>query len=146
MTVIIPTRSLPKISYMKALDIYLAFCFWMVFGALLEFATVSYTGKRIKLNQRRWEEFSRRVSELAREMRGRGGCGDLLPTITSTSAGQVKASAPTRLCGVRDSDIERLARVAFPIIFLTFHTIYWTTLFRCTHHNTSYLLDTLHSG
>ena len=147
MTVIIPARSLPKISYMKALDIYLAFCFWMVFGALLEFATVSYTGKRIKLNQRRWEEFSRRVSELAREMRGRGGGGDLLPTTTtSTSAGQVKASAPTRLCGVRDSDIERLARVAFPIIFLTFHTIYWTTLFRCRHTTTLHLPDTLYSG
>ena len=31
-------RSLPKISYMKALDIYLAVCFFMVFGALLEYA------------------------------------------------------------------------------------------------------------
>ena len=54
-------RSLPKISYMKALDIYLAFCFVMVFGALLEYATVSYTGKRIKLNQRRFEEFKKKV-------------------------------------------------------------------------------------
>ena len=34
---------------MKALDIYLAFCFCMVFGALLEYATVSYSGKRIKM-------------------------------------------------------------------------------------------------
>ena len=46
---------------MKALDIYLAFCFVMVFGALLEYATVSYTGKRIKLNQRRFEEFKKKV-------------------------------------------------------------------------------------
>ena len=37
--------SLPKISYMKALDIYLAFCFSMVFGALLEYATVTYSSK-----------------------------------------------------------------------------------------------------
>ena len=54
--------SLPKISYMKALDIYLAVCFFMVFGALLEYATVSYTTKRIKLNQRRFEEFKKKVS------------------------------------------------------------------------------------
>ena len=54
--------SLPKISYMKALDIYLAVCFFMVFGALLEYATVSYTDKRIKLNQRRFEEFKKKVS------------------------------------------------------------------------------------
>ena len=54
-------RSLPKISYMKALDVYLAFCFCMVFGALLEFATVSYAGKRIKLNQRKFKEFQIKV-------------------------------------------------------------------------------------
>ena len=54
-------RSLPKISYMKALDVYLAFCFCMVFGALLEYATVSYAGKRIKLNQRKFREFQRKV-------------------------------------------------------------------------------------
>ena len=53
--------SLPKISYMKALDIYLAFCFCMVFGALLEYATVSYVGKRIKINIRRHEEFRAKV-------------------------------------------------------------------------------------
>ena len=39
----------------------MAFCFVMVFGALLEYATVSYTGKRIKLNQRRFEEFKKKV-------------------------------------------------------------------------------------
>ena len=61
-------RSLPKISYMKALDIYLAFCFWMVFGALLEYATVSYTGKRIKLNQRRFEEFQQKVADMAADV------------------------------------------------------------------------------
>ena len=53
--------SLPKISYMKALDIYLTVCFFMVFGALLEYATVSYTGKRIKLNHKRFEEFKKKV-------------------------------------------------------------------------------------
>ena len=53
--------SLPKISYMKALDIYLAVCFFMVFGALLEYATVSYVGKRIKIKIRRHEEFRAKV-------------------------------------------------------------------------------------
>ena len=55
--------SLPKISYMKALDIYLAVCFFMVFGALLEYATVSYVGKRIKIKVRRHEEFRVKVRE-----------------------------------------------------------------------------------
>ena len=46
--------SLPKISYMKALDIYLAVCFFMVFGALIEYACVGYTDKRIQLRKNRW--------------------------------------------------------------------------------------------
>ena len=46
---------------MKALDVYLAFCFCMVFGALLEYATVSYAGKRIKLNKKKFREFQKKV-------------------------------------------------------------------------------------
>ena len=49
---------------MKALDIYLAFCFFMVFGALLEYSTVSYTDKRIKLNQRRFQDFKKKVRQV----------------------------------------------------------------------------------
>ena len=48
---------------MKALDIYLAVCFFMVFGALLEYATVTYSGKRIKLNMRRFEELEKQIKE-----------------------------------------------------------------------------------
>ena len=55
--------SLPKISYMKSLDVYLGACFLLVFGALLEYATVSYSGKRIKLNMRRWEETRLQLQE-----------------------------------------------------------------------------------
>ena len=32
--------ALPKISYMKSIDIYLFVCFFMVFGALIEYACV----------------------------------------------------------------------------------------------------------
>ena len=49
---------------MKALDIYLAVCFFMVFGALLEYATVTYAGKRIKLNMRRFEELEKQIKEV----------------------------------------------------------------------------------
>ena len=46
--------ALPKISYMKSIDIYLFVCFFMVFGALIEYACVGYTDKRIQLRKNRW--------------------------------------------------------------------------------------------
>ena len=36
--------SLPKISYLKSIDVYLVTCFVMVFAAILEYAAVSYIG------------------------------------------------------------------------------------------------------
>ena len=46
--------ALPKVSYMKSIDIYLFVCFFMVFGALIEYACVGYTDKRIQLHRNRF--------------------------------------------------------------------------------------------
>ena len=44
--------SLPKISYLKSIDVYLVICFVMVFGAIIEYAAVSYIGGVWKRSQR----------------------------------------------------------------------------------------------
>ncbi|KAH7696466.1 unc-49B protein [Aphelenchoides avenae] len=49
MTTLITTtnNSMPKVSYIKGLDVFLNFCFVMVFASLVEYAIVSYWNKRL---------------------------------------------------------------------------------------------------
>ena len=60
--------ALPKISYMKSIDIYLFVCFFMVFGALIEYACVGYTDKRIQLRKNHFLALQKLMEEKRKEM------------------------------------------------------------------------------
>lgn len=55
--------ALPKISYVKSIDVFLGTCFVMVFAALLEYATVGYMGKRIAMRKSRSQQLAKLVQE-----------------------------------------------------------------------------------
>lgn len=51
--------ALPKISYIKSIDVFLGTCFVMVFASLLEYATVGYMGKRIAMRKTRSQQLAK---------------------------------------------------------------------------------------
>ena len=55
--------ALPKISYVKSIDVFLGTCFIMVFASLLEYATVGYMGKRIAMRKNRSQQLAKMAKD-----------------------------------------------------------------------------------
>ena len=67
--------TLPKVSYLKSIDIYLGVCLFMAFGVIVEYAMVGYVAKIIrkrknsffavmKINEDRKEETNKQMNNI----------------------------------------------------------------------------------
>ncbi|KAL4635726.1 glycine receptor subunit alpha-2 [Arapaima gigas] len=143
--------SLPKVSYVKAIDIWMAVCLLFVFAALLEYAGVNFVSRQQKefLRLRRRQRRHHKVgvveshveedtgdSHLNYPSYGMGHCLQLKDGTT------VKATPPNPLptpATPKDTDttrrkfvdrakrIDTISRAAFPMAFLIFNIFYWIT-------------------
>uniref|UniRef100_A0A3P8WJS3 Gamma-aminobutyric acid type A receptor subunit alpha1 n=1 Tax=Cynoglossus semilaevis TaxID=244447 RepID=A0A3P8WJS3_CYNSE len=123
-------NSLPKVAYATAMDWFIAVCYAFVFSALIEFATVNYFTKRgYKNNTTAYPAATATAfaPNIARDP-GLATIAKSAPPPPTEPKEEPKPKPPEAKKTFNSvSKIDRIARIAFPLLFGTFNLVYWAT-------------------
>ncbi|EGT52032.1 hypothetical protein CAEBREN_09255 [Caenorhabditis brenneri] len=146
--------SLPKVSYVKSLDVFLGVCFFIVFASLLEYAAIGYLMKRnrsvpaaspvqyyetgdgvLKREASRKKSRNRRDSSMKNNYQNNnihhrpsdGHVDQRIPLLSMVPMPPIPFKPQNGAWGrVRPAQVDLFSRFAFPIFFVIFHILYWT--------------------
>ena len=126
----------PKVSYIKSMDIYVGFCFFMVFAALMQSAIVSHllgkTSKGVKAMEKRHNRSSKKEQQLGASVNTLVRDGDPVCCIASFK----KLKSCRISYGQLAEKLDQVGAVVFPASFVLFNLIYWIYYLKA---------DTIHS-
>ena len=127
--------SVAKVSYIKAIDVYLFMCFVMVFLSLIEYATVGFfeSKRRTEQMETRQELLNAKVSQILQPDSLQNGEKPPYSQSNSSSISNLKRIFSKEYLYQDTSAIDKLARFLFPVIFIAFNIIYGTVLYIITH-------------
>ncbi|KAL4230217.1 Glycine receptor subunit alpha-3 [Mactra antiquata] len=113
--------SLPKVSYIKGLDIWMAVCLIFVSSALIEFAYVNVFS-RVE-NRRRRESMRQYVTQSRTENGHSKNSEPSQQVVFELQKPRPEDGTPNRREKARTLD--RTSRIVFPIMFIVFNILYW---------------------
>ncbi|XP_060083942.1 glycine receptor subunit alpha-2-like [Ylistrum balloti] len=107
--------TLPRVSYVKAIDVWMSICLLFVFAALIEFA---YVNVLARVEQRRRQTIRSKGPPPIDEENGKG----------EESSGPQKMGKffKDALRRERARNVDKLSRIIFPLIFGIFNLCFWT--------------------